>query len=63
MRSTPECSNNWRVVGFNWNEGMHKRAVELVANGTLELKGDDKHLPSTAITEGDVRREDGSNGR
>ena len=58
----PERNNNWGVVGYNWDEDMHKRAVELVANGTLELKGDQKHLPSYAITEDDVRRVDSNEG-
>ncbi len=58
----PERNNNWSVVGYNWDEDMHKRAVELVANGTLELKGDQKHLPSYAITEDDVRRVDSNEG-
>ena len=54
-RITPECDNSWRVIGMDWDEALHRRAVELVADGTLELAGDDKHLPSYAITEDDVR--------
>ena len=52
---TPECNDNWGIVGMDWDEALHRRAVELVANGKLELGGDDKRLPSTAITEADVR--------
>ena len=53
---TPACDNNWSIVGFNWDEGLHQRAVELVASGTLELKCEDnKHLPSKAITVNDVK--------
>ena len=37
------------------DEALHRRAAELVADGTLELAGDDKHLPGYAITEDDVR--------
>ena len=54
-RITPECNGNWSIVGFEWDEQLQQRAVELVASGALELEADDKHLPSHAITEDDVR--------
>lgn len=52
---TPVCDNNWSIVEIDWDEELHQRAVELVANGTLEMDADDKHLPAVAITENDVR--------
>jgi 2',3'-cyclic-nucleotide 2'-phosphodiesterase/3'-nucleotidase len=51
----PECDDNWRLTGIAWDQGLHKQAVDLVADGTLTMKTDDKHLPSVAITEADVR--------
>lgn len=53
---TPECNDNWSLVEIDWDEELHARAVKLLADGTLLLETDDKHLPSTAITEADVRR-------
>ena len=52
---SPKCDNNWGIVGIDWNEELHQRAVELVADGTLTLSSDDKHLPDVAITEDDVK--------
>ncbi|MBR3327759.1 MAG: hypothetical protein IKG22_10615 [Atopobiaceae bacterium] len=52
---TAACNDNWSLVGIGWDEDLHQRAVELVADGTLVLHIDDKHLPGTAITEDDVR--------
>ncbi len=52
---SPECDDNWSVVGIDWDEELHQRAVELLADGTLTLGGDDKRLPEVAITEDDVR--------
>jgi len=56
---SPECDNNWSVVGIDWDEELHQRAVELLAGGTLTLSGDDKRLPEVAITEDDVRNATG----
>ncbi len=51
----PVCDNNWEVVGIDWDENLHRRAIGLVAAGRLKLGRDDKHLPDVAITEADVR--------
>ena len=34
---TPECDNNWRLVGYSWDEALHQKAVELLADGTLTI--------------------------
>ena len=57
-----KCDNNWSIVGIDWDEKLHQRAVELVADGTLVLVADDKNLPDTAITEDDVRGADEAKG-
>lgn len=53
---SPVCDNNWSIVGIDWDEELHQRAVELVADGTLTLNRDYKHLPDVAITEEDVKQ-------
>ena len=52
---SPSCDDSWSVVGIDWDEELHQRAVELVKDGTLKLNADDKRLPDTAITEEDVK--------
>ena len=52
---TPECDNSWRTVGADWDEELHRRAVELIADGTITLNMDNKHLVSTPVTVDDVR--------
>ena len=38
---SPKCDNNWSIVGIDWDEELHQRAVELVADGTLTLSRDE----------------------
>ena len=52
---SPSCNDSWSIAGNDWDEELHQRAVELVADGTLTLNTDDKHLNETAITEEDVK--------
>ncbi len=52
---TPACDDNWKLVGNDWDEKLHQRVVELVADGELTLNSDDKHLPDTPITEDDLK--------
>lgn len=33
----PELSNNWKITGNNWNEGLHNKAAELVKAGKLTV--------------------------
>jgi 2',3'-cyclic-nucleotide 2'-phosphodiesterase/3'-nucleotidase len=59
---SPECDDSWGIVGIDWDEELHQRAVELVEDGVLTLSRDDKHLPAVAITEDDVRNAWGEQG-
>ncbi len=54
---TPECNNNWRIVGNDWDEEMHQKAVELVRDGVLTIPtSEDGRTPNVRpITEEDVR--------
>ncbi len=53
---TPECDHNWRVTGNDWDEALHQRAVELLAEGVLTIPtSEDGRTPNVeAITEEDV---------
>jgi hypothetical protein len=52
---TPACDNNWSLVGINWDQELHRRAAELVADGKLALKLNNRKLPIASLTEQDVR--------
>lgn len=52
---TPTCDNNWSLVGINWDQELHRRAAELVADGKLALKLNNRKLPIASLTEQDVR--------
>ena len=32
-----ECDNNWRIIGNDWDEALHAKAVEQLADGTLTI--------------------------
>ena len=53
---TPVCDNNWRIVGNDWDEELHQKAVELVAAGLLVIPtSEDGRTPNVqSITEEDV---------
>ena len=53
---TPECDNNWRIVGNDWDEALHQEAVELIAEGILTVPtSEDGRTPNVEpITEEDV---------
>ena len=34
---TPECDNNWKLTGYEWDEAQHAEAAEKVASGELEI--------------------------
>ncbi len=53
---TPECDNNWRIVGNDWDEALHREAVELIAEGILTVPtSEDGRMPNVkSITEEDV---------
>jgi len=33
----PELTGNWKIVGNNWNEEDHKKAIELINSGKIQL--------------------------
>lgn len=54
---SPSCDNNWSVVGYDWDEEMHQRAVDMLADGTLELEWNDfGTFPIKPVTVADVER-------
>lgn len=34
---TPEVDNNWKLTGCNWDEELHKKAVEMIASGEITV--------------------------
>lgn len=52
----PECNDNWRITGVDWDEALHRKAVEMLAAGTLTLpSSEDGRTPNVrAVTEADV---------
>lgn len=42
---TNECDNNWKLIGNNWDEDLHNRAVLLVNDGTIQLTQGAKYNP------------------
>lgn len=54
---TPECDNNWRIVGNDWDEDLHQQAVELIRDGVLTIPtSEDGRTPNVRpITEEDVK--------
>lgn len=53
----PEVDNNWKITGNDWDEELHQKAVEMIANGELELPtSDDGRTPNVkSVTEADVQ--------
>ena len=54
---TPEVDNNWKIVGNDWDEALHQKAVELINDGKIEIPvSEDGRTPNVrAITEEDVK--------
>lgn len=54
---TPECDNNWKIVGNNWDEALHQKAVEQLAAGKLSIPtSEDGRTPNVkAITVNDLK--------
>ena len=54
---TPECDNNWKIVGNDWDEELHQKAVEMLAAGELSIPtSEDGRTPNVkSITEADVQ--------
>ncbi len=51
----PECDHNWKIIGNDWDEDLHRQAVELVREGKLEVPCSE-HKEKLAI--GPVREKD-----
>ena len=47
----PETENNWRIVGYEWDEDLHARAVDLINRGKLNLENGTR-----SVTEADVKQ-------
>ena len=54
---TPVCDNNWKIIGNDWDEALHQKAVEQLANGTLTIPtSEDGRTPNVkSITESDLK--------
>jgi len=54
---TPEVDNNWKIIGNDWDEELHQKAVEQIAAGELTIPvSDDGRTPNVkAITESDLK--------
>ena len=54
---TPECDENWKITGNDWDDDLHQQAVEKLAAGELTIPtSEDGRTPNVkAITEADVK--------
>ncbi len=54
---TPECDNNWRITGYEWNEDLHAQVAEKVASGELTIpRSEDGVMDNVRpITEDDLK--------
>ena len=54
---TPECNNNWKIVGNDWDEALRHKAVEMLASGELTIpNSEDGRTPNVkSITVDDVK--------
>ena len=52
---TPECDNNWKIIGTGWDKELHEKAVEMINNGQLHLEEGSKKNPCiNKITVNDI---------
>ena len=53
----PELTGNWKITGYDWDENLHKKAVDLVNNGVLQLKNSEsgREINVASITVDDVK--------
>ncbi len=54
---TPECDNNWKIIGNDWDEALHQKAVEQLAAGQLTIPtSEDGRTPNVkSITVNDLK--------
>ncbi len=50
----PQCDNNWRMIGNDWEEALHLQAVEYVKEGKLKVKCRNV-IATEPITEEDLK--------
>lgn len=55
--TAPALTGNWKITGYEWNEELHKKAVEQINNGTLQLKNSEsgREVNAVSITESDLK--------
>ena len=53
---TPECDYNWKIIGNDWDEDLHRLAVEKIIAGELTIpeSDDGRNLNVKAITVQDI---------
>ena len=54
---SPECNNNWKITGNDWDPELHQKVVEMLAAGELSIPAsEDGRTPNIqSITEDDVK--------
>ena len=54
---TPECDENWKIIGYDWDADLRQQAVEKLAAGELTIPtSEDGRTPNVrAITEAEVK--------
>lgn len=52
----PKLTGNWKLTGYNWDEELHEKAVQLINEGKLELPTDEsgRNTNVRSITEADL---------
>ena len=53
----PECNDNWKLVGYEWDEEKHKKAMDQLINGEIDIwrPEDNKHLIDVVVKESDLK--------
>lgn len=53
---TPDCDDNWKIIGNDWDSELHEEAVSQINNGTLSLTEGAKSNPCVKkITVNDLK--------
>lgn len=52
----PDCDNSWKITGYDWDEALHQKAVEMLGAGELTIpSSEDGRTPNVKpITEEDL---------
>ncbi|MBR4456353.1 MAG: 5'-nucleotidase C-terminal domain-containing protein [Solobacterium sp.] len=53
----PDTSENWKLIGVEWDPQLHQKAIELINSGAIvpELTHNYSHLAAQSITENDLK--------